>query len=189
MSLLEDDARAAPHANGLAFALHDLCHLEKFVDPETHAAQVGFFAMLDRAIDGAAWRALVRDFDAAWDADVTHVVADMNGSPVFLLAALKMKLKMASRRAYARSRGEAPRAEGPLDEGEARRYAEALAAMLDAFALPSDVRDAAESVTTQRDQKTAALRLHRHLTNQGEEAILRNALLRNRPPHLPAGAL
>jgi NAD(P)-dependent dehydrogenase (short-subunit alcohol dehydrogenase family) len=43
---LLDDAAALAHGdprhpNGLSFALHDLCHLEKFVDPEHHRGQVG----------------------------------------------------------------------------------------------------------------------------------------------------
>ena len=53
-------------------------------------------------------------YDEAWRADLAHVAADMNGSPVFLVAALKMKLKMAERRALAREDGRPAPTGGPL---------------------------------------------------------------------------
>ena len=86
------------HPDGLTFALHDLCHLEKFVAPEHHPGQVGFFRIVERALDTPAMIALERDFDDTWRADRDYVIADMNGSAVFLFAALKMKLNMAVRR-------------------------------------------------------------------------------------------
>jgi hypothetical protein len=53
VGLLDDAAARAHgdprHPSGLAFALHDLCHLEKFVAPEHHAGQVGFFGAVERA--------------------------------------------------------------------------------------------------------------------------------------------
>ena len=56
---LLDDAAARAHGDprhpdGLSFVLHDLCHLEKFVAPEHHAAQVGFFRAVERAFADAA---------------------------------------------------------------------------------------------------------------------------------------
>jgi hypothetical protein len=83
---LLDDAVArghgdARHPNGLAFALHDLCHLEKFVAPEHHAGQLGFFRLVQRALDTPALPALDREPDDAWRADRDYVLADMNGSP------------------------------------------------------------------------------------------------------------
>src|SRR5262249_53017041 len=141
VSLLDDDARAAPHADGLAFALHDLCHLEKLVSGGEYEAQVGFFGAVERGIDGRAWRAIEARLDAAWRKDVEHVVADMNGSPVFLVAALKMKLKMAARRELARRRGVVAPTSGGLDPEELRAYAQLLEALLDALDLRGDVRD------------------------------------------------
>jgi hypothetical protein len=79
VSLLADDALAAPHADGLAFVLHDLCHLEKFYDPEHRAGQLGFFARLARAVEGPTWQAFDRAYDEAWRKDWEHVAADMNG--------------------------------------------------------------------------------------------------------------
>jgi len=153
VSLLDDGAVTAPHADGLAFALHDLCHLEKFVDPEHHAGQVGFFATLERAMDREAWRDLEGGFDDAWARDRDHVAADMNGSAIFLFAALKMKLKMAVRRAV----GEA--CAGPLDAREERAFEAALERMLDALAIDGALRDDARVVSTRRDAHDAAVRL------------------------------
>ena len=66
---LLDDAVALAHGDprhpdGLAFALHDLCHLEKFVAPEHHAGQVGFFRLVGRALETPALAALDRELDA-----------------------------------------------------------------------------------------------------------------------------
>lgn len=153
VSLLADDAQTAPHADGLAFCLHDLCHLEKFVDPEHHRAQVGFFATLERAMRTDAWRDLVVDFDDSWARDLAHVAADMNGSPIFLFAALKMKLKMAVRRRVGGA------GEGPLDARETLAFSNALEKMIDALAIDGALHDDARAVTTRRDAHDAAVRL------------------------------
>ena len=42
--------------------------------------------------------ALDRELDDRWRADRDDIIADMNGSAVFLLAALKMRLGLAARR-------------------------------------------------------------------------------------------
>src|SRR5262245_28587620 len=64
-------------ADGLAFLLHDLCHLEKFADPVHHRGQVGLFALLDRVIDGRRWAELEAGLDDKWRTDRDHVLADM----------------------------------------------------------------------------------------------------------------
>ena len=115
VSLLDDGIPTAPHADGLAFALHDLCHLEKFTDPEHYEAQIGFSWLVSRAMDKPGWAELERDFDPLWEADRDHVIADMNRSAVFLLLALKSKLKIAVRRRFARARGDERAAYGELD--------------------------------------------------------------------------
>jgi hypothetical protein len=84
---------------GLAFALHDLCHLEKFHDPEHHRGQVGLFRLLDRVVDGPGWGALEAGLDDDWRAHRDHVLADMNGSPVFLYLVLRARLVDACARA------------------------------------------------------------------------------------------
>ena len=153
VSLLDEGIDPSPHADGLAFSVHDLCHLEKFVDPAHHVAQVGFFSALNRALDTRVWRELEAGFDALWFRDRDSVAADMNGSPIFLFAALKMKLKMAVRRQVGRA------SSGPLDAGETRAFDAALSAMLDAFDLRDDARDAAAVVSTRRDAPGPAERL------------------------------
>ena len=73
MCLLDDAAARAHgdprHPDGLTFALHDLCHLEKFVAPEHHAGQVGFFRLVERALETPAMAALDRALDDPWRAD------------------------------------------------------------------------------------------------------------------------
>lgn len=147
---LLDDAAARAHGDprhpdGLSFALHDLCHLEKFVAPEHHAGQVGFFRIVERALEAPAMIALDCQLDDAWRADRDYVIADMNGSAVFLFAALKVKLLLAARRA--------------LGERESTAAADVL---LQAMRLPDDVRDAALAVSRRRDRPAAARRLLDH---------------------------
>ncbi len=160
VSLLPDDVPAAPHADGLAFAMHDLCHLEKFVDPKHHAGQVGFFRSMHEAMTRPAWGPFVERFDVELVREIEHVVADMNGSAVFLFAALKMKLKMAVRRRVARELGRRAgevHTSGPLDADEQAAFDQELLTLLDLLALRGDVRSAALSVSTRRDDPDAAL--------------------------------
>ena len=169
VSLLPDGAGVRPDYgvpadaadDGLAFALHDVCHLEKFVDPEHHGGQVGFFRAFDDAMGTRAWAELDARLDDAWRREVDHVAADMNGSVVFLFAALKMKLKMAVRREVARASAEEAPREGPLDAREERAYGAALETLLDVFEMRGEDRDAARAVSTRRDAREAALRVER----------------------------
>jgi len=122
VSLLPHGVSPSPHSDALAFALHDLCHLDKFVDPSHHLGQVGFFASLHSSSKRTAWGRFEGEFDETFRRDWHHVGADMNGSAVFLFAALKMKLKMAVRRAVSRH----PPSHGPLTPVETRAYEGAL---------------------------------------------------------------
>jgi hypothetical protein len=171
VSLLAEGVSSAPHADGLAFALHDLCHLEKFVDPEHHVAQVGFFATVHMATTRPEWPAFDVSFDDAWRSDFEHVTSDMNGSPVFLFAALKMKLKMASRRALARKSGNPPPRGGDLSPDEARTFDATLDELLDLLALNGEIRDAARSISTKRDAAEDARRIVTYFQNAGDNAM------------------
>ena len=152
VGLLEDAAARAHgdprHPDGLTFALHDLCHLEKFVAPEHHAGQVGFFRIVERALNAPAMAALDRELDDGWRADRDYVIADMNGSAVFLFAALKTKLAMAVHR--------------HLNAPDLAAAEPAVDVLLDAMGLPDDVRDAARAVSRRRDRPAAARRLLAH---------------------------
>lgn len=86
------------HPEGLGFAIHDLCHLEKFADPMHHAGQVGFFALLEQALGHAGWAELESGLDAAWKDERDHVLADMNGSSLFLYCGLRSRLAKATAR-------------------------------------------------------------------------------------------
>jgi hypothetical protein len=173
VSLVADDVATAPHADGLAFALHDLCHLEKFIDPEHFTGQVGFFRAVHRALTDPRWSSFAGRFDDAFATDLEHVVADMNGSAVFLFAALKMKLKMAVRRRVARAAGREARGSGPLDETESQAYATDLRTLLALLGLEGELAGVADRVSTRRDEEQAALHLLRHFEAAGSVAVAR----------------
>ncbi len=171
VSLLDDDVPTAPHEDGLAFAVHDLCHLEKFVDPMHHAEQVGFFALLDRGLDEPRFIALQASLDAVWIDDRDHVLADMNGSAVFLFLVLKNKLKLAIRRRLARDRGEPAPSGGPLDPAETAACADAYATLHEALALPDEAIAAARALSSRHDAEVAAPRLLAWFREVGEQRL------------------
>jgi hypothetical protein len=167
VSLLPDGAATDPHPDALAFALHDLCHLDKFIDPAHHLGQVGFFACLSTVANRAGWFRFEADFDEAFRRDWHHVAADMNGSAVFLFAALKMKLKMAVRRRMAVERGVAAKVGGPLTTEEARAFDDRLSELLVMLDFAPDVASAARVTSARRDDPRSALRLLRHFEAVG----------------------
>ncbi|HVZ75613.1 MAG TPA: hypothetical protein VHJ20_24740 [Polyangia bacterium] len=179
VSLLDDEEALAHgdprHPDGLSFALHDLCHLEKFVAPEHHVGQVGFFRAVARAFATPAWRAIDDGLDDAWRTDRDYVVADMNGSAVFLFAALKMKVNMAVRRHLARERGRAAPMTGPLTDDERDAVTPALDVLFEAMDLPEDLRASARLVSTRRDRPAAARLLLDHFESRGCAGALDSA--------------
>jgi hypothetical protein len=166
VSLLPDDCEAAPHENALDFAFHDLCHLDKFIETEHHLGQVGFFASLHVASARQEWSAFETNFDQRFRQDSAHVAADMNGSAVFLFAALKMKLKMAVRRRCNAALGRS-RAEGPLDEAERDVYERAAEELFELLGLGSELAEAARAISTRRADPHSALKLLRHFEEVG----------------------
>ena len=171
VSLLADGASTSPHADALAFALHDLRHLDKFVDSDHHVGQVGFFSLLHAATIHPAWAIFEGSLDEGFRRDWHHVAADMNGSSVFLFAALKMKLKMAVRRRAALDRGVEPPAQGPLTTEELDAYDERLSELLGLLDFDSGVKAAARTASARRDDPRAALRLLRHFEARGAFAL------------------
>jgi hypothetical protein len=157
-------------SGGLAFAVHDLCHLEKFSAPTHHREQVGFFAALDRALGHPAWAALEDGLDAAWIDDRDHVLADMNGSSAFLFVVLRNKVKLAVRRQVARRRGEACRS-GPLDEGESRAYGGAVEAMVTALGLEGPARDAGLVLASRHEAEAAGEPLRAFFEGLGASVV------------------
>lgn len=142
---------SAPPEDGLAYALHDLRHLGKFFQPELHLEQRGFFVRVARALESNAWRELDLALDERWQKDRSAVLADMNGSVVFLFAALKMRLRMAARRRYWSLRGEPGPTAGALSESEEAEAAPLLELCLDGLELTGDVRDGARAISCRRD--------------------------------------
>jgi hypothetical protein len=172
VSVLPDGAVTAPHEHGLAFLMHDLCHLEKFVDPVHHEGQVGFFATVERATQLGAWGAFLARFDAVFLGELDHVIADMNGSAVFLFAALKMKLKMATRRRLARELGREPEpGVGPLDADEQAAFDVELETLFDLLELRGPIRHAAARVSTRRDDRDASSAILAHFEAIGSRRL------------------
>lgn len=167
VSLLPEGASSAPHANGFEFAVHDLCHLGKFLDPERHEEQVGFFSTALRGFESERWRAVEHELDGAWQSDRDQVIADMNGSSVFLFAALKMKLKMAARRKAAARPGTELRTSGALTPAERAIFDELLEHMLVGFGFDPEVRAAAVETSARRDAPGAARLLMEHFRRAG----------------------
>lgn len=173
VSLLDDATCTDPHKNALAFAVHDLCHLEKFADPAQHLAQVGFFAAMHRALDNPGFQALEKSLGAAWIADREYVIADMNGSAVFLFLALKSKLKIAVRKSLAGTANTmtAEAAAAPLTTGEQRAFANAVELLLAALGLEGPAGEAARALTSKGGAPGAEVTLYHHFHAAGEAAL------------------
>jgi hypothetical protein len=171
VSLVDDEAARAHgdprHLDGLSFALHDLCHLEKFVVPEHHRGQVGFFRAVARALRDPELAALERTFDEQWRADRDYVIADMNGSAIFLFALLKMRVNMAVRRRLAAGRGRPAPTGGALDAEERAALAPALRTLFAALGLPAALVPAAFAVSARHDSPVDARRLLDHFERAG----------------------
>jgi hypothetical protein len=171
VTLLAADASPAPHASGFDFAIHDLCHLEKFAAGQHYAEQVGFFASLERAWADADWQTREAELDALWHEDRARVSADINGSAVYLLAVLKMKLKMAARRAHARRSGSEPPERGPLSAAELVCFRKLETALYDALDWNGSLRLAAHATSARRDSPLCALEVSRELARRGEAVL------------------
>jgi hypothetical protein len=167
VSLLPRDASTSPQTDALAFALHDLRHLDKFVDPSHHLGQVGFFASLHTSSIQPAWHRFEGEFDETFRRDWHHVAADMNGSAVFLFAALKMKLKMAVRRALSPH----PPTDGPLTPVEARTYESALDHLLGLLDFEPAILEAARATSAKRDDPASALQLLHYFEARGRGVL------------------
>ncbi|HVR61490.1 MAG TPA: hypothetical protein VMU50_06300 [Polyangia bacterium] len=172
VSLIEDEAARAHgdprHPDGLSFLLHDLSHLEKFVAADHHRGQVGFFRCLRRALAAPAFIALEATLDDAWRADRDYVGTDMNGSAIFLFAALKMKLNMAVRRRLARASGGAPvSTSGSLTAGERAAAAPAQAALVESMGMPAALHESALAVSARRDHPAEARELLAFFEDEG----------------------
>jgi len=114
------------------------------------------FATLARAFAQPSWQRIEAALDDTWRADRAAVSADMNGSCVFLFAVLKMRLRMAARRSLARKLGVVPPSSGAATREEDREFSEIFAVLLDAMALPPDVRSAALTTNARRDDPLRA---------------------------------
>jgi hypothetical protein len=167
----DDVTSAAPHKDGLAFAVHDLCHLEKFADPAQHTAQVGFFAAVHRALDDPRFQELEASLDPRWAEDRGYVIADMNGSAVFLFLALKSKLKIAVRRSLAGIDRSAEAAASPLSPEERRAFEGAVDVLLATLGLEGPVADAARSLATRGGAPDAEVKLYQFFYAAGEAAL------------------
>ena len=149
VSVVADPQVPAPHANSFAMVVHDLCHLEKFADPEHHAAQVGLFDALNAALNHADWRAHEPALGPLWPQQRDAVVADMNGAAAFLWVALKARLRYAA---------------GP-------GYADALELLMGPMDLPQGVQQAARAVSCRKDAAPHASAFLGHLHRRGLDVL------------------
>ena len=159
VSLLPDGVSPEPHASGLDFLIHDLCHLDKFQEPEHHEEQVGFFASLLALRENSDFQRLEGLLDSTFAEDRDRLSADVNGSAVYLFALLKMKLKMAARRRYARLAGVSVRVSGPLDANEQAVFEELENALYACLGFDEELRCAARATSARRDDSGAAATL------------------------------
>ena len=171
VSLLPPGVSTEPHADALEFLLHDLRHVGKFADPEFYTEQAGFFDVFLHALEQPKWIGLETELDTAWISDRDHVLADMNGSSVFLFAALKMRLKMAARRKVSARLARPAPSEGVLSADEHREFAGLLGELLDAIEFQGELRHAAVVTSTRRDCPRVAALLAAHFRAQGKSVL------------------
>ena len=171
VSLLPDGVSPAPHASGLEFLVHDLCHLDKFVAPEHHEEQVGFFAMLRGLAANPRYGELEALLDPTFVEDRERLGADVNGSAVYLFALLKMKLKMAARRRHARLAGVATRVSGALDAGEQALFDELESRLYDVLGFDAELERAARATSARRDPVVAATLVGAEFRRRGREVL------------------
>ena len=172
VSVLDEGVSAAPHESGLDFLIHDLCHLDKFVAPEHYEEQVGFFATLSECAENPRYLALEALLDATFVEDRERLGSDVNGSAVYLFALLKMKLKMAARRRYARLERIPPRVSGALDAAEQQVFDELEVLLYDALGFDAELRDAARATSSRRDAVAAASVIAAEFRERGRSVLL-----------------
>jgi hypothetical protein len=160
---------------GFDFVIHDLCHLGKFMDPSHHVEQVGYFYALRVLFSDPGWLATEAELDGTFFEDRERLGADMNGSSVYLFAVLKMRLKMAARRALARHRNVAPRERGGLDADELALFSGLEEALYGALGFQGAVRDAARSASARRDAEDAARVIQAHFADVGRSVLRRRS--------------
>jgi hypothetical protein len=175
VSLLPEGVSPAPHASGLDFLIHDLCHLDKFVAPEHHEEQVGFFGSLQRLVADPTFHELEQRLDRTFVEDRNRLAADVNGSAVYLFALLKMKLKMAARRLNARNAGAPARVSGPLDPAEQAVFDELEAILYDCLEFDAKLAGAAQATSARRDATDAASLIAAEFRRRGRDASARAA--------------
>jgi hypothetical protein len=173
VSLLAPETPAHPFPDGFEFALHDLCHLEKFADAEHHAGQVGFFTSLLALAENKTWAAIEDSLDPTFASDRDRIGADTNGSSVYLFAVLKMRLKMAARRSLARDQRVAPPEGGPLSAEEEARFLTLSAALYRCLGLEGALERAAHVVSSRRDDAVSAALLAAEFEARGRAALAR----------------
>jgi len=97
--ILKDNYPPFEARNVLGFLIHDLQHLEKFMDPKFHCEQVGILHYFKKMIDNVELMDIFfKDYDQEFRNDVDHCISDMNACCLHLLAFFKAKWKMAKQR-------------------------------------------------------------------------------------------
>ena len=162
VALLDDEAARAHgdprHPDGLSFALHDLCHLEKFVAPEHHHGQIGFFRAVDARAGQRRGRGAGGDLrrDLERRARLRHRRHERLGGLPVLGAEDAAGHGGARRRCAAARRTHAPRRRRAVSTPHERA---ALLPVLEIWfagmGLPAALRSEALAVSARRDQPGA----------------------------------
>jgi hypothetical protein len=92
---------------------------------------------------------------------------------VYLFALLKMKLKMAARRRYARLAGLAPRVSGMLDAGEQAVFEELEELLYTSLGFDAVLRNAARETSARRDAIAAAAVVASEFRARGRAVLAR----------------
>ncbi|NUN14092.1 MAG: hypothetical protein HUU55_10710 [Myxococcales bacterium] len=165
VSLVDDGVNTGKHADPLAFVVHDLCHIEKFADPQHYVEQVGFFSALYGAVTNPAWSDLDAELDVMWAEERDYVLADMNGSSIFLFLALKSRIRAATRR----SLGVRAATESGMDVE--RRYFELFDQVIRWMSLPTSLHDDAMVFSARGVELQAGSRLRAYFFDVGAAVL------------------
>eukprot|EP00929_Paragymnodinium_shiwhaense_P093673 TRINITY_DN53895_c0_g1_i1.p1 TRINITY_DN53895_c0_g1~~TRINITY_DN53895_c0_g1_i1.p1 ORF type:complete len:601 (+),score=86.93 TRINITY_DN53895_c0_g1_i1:89-1891(+) len=112
------------HRDCLEMLVHDLSHMEKFVEHGAYWQQVGFFTFLEEVALRAhseRWAAL---YGNRWRLSWRYVSSDMNAVATHLLNTLKSQLQVAAARATLRNAGLVSAADAEVDAMLANQHAD-----------------------------------------------------------------
>eukprot|EP01112_Ceratiomyxa_fruticulosa_P005419 TRINITY_DN16037_c0_g1_i1.p1 TRINITY_DN16037_c0_g1~~TRINITY_DN16037_c0_g1_i1.p1 ORF type:complete len:227 (+),score=61.15 TRINITY_DN16037_c0_g1_i1:1-681(+) len=149
----KEELRAS--SDPLSFLVHDLCHLEKFVDPNHYLEQIGFHSQCD-FLPAFFWEYV--NSDETFKEDIDYMMADMNGSSVFAVSYFKHKfMEACARRKYKGEIGETEKSEKSAksyqaifkDQKDRDEFYVLYQQILSCWGLEGDLREATMKICTE----------------------------------------